>query len=194
MKGIIWKTVLITLVCLLGVIILVFGILTLVAPKTLVDFNSALGNESLAIWYSERAYEKSQSSDDLYDLLCRANENKDYNRSVKYTPIFMETEKFKSLTNEKNYFVGKYVVASYNLQTNSNLIFDFIDSYNGNTYLSMNPYEYLIFSFNTNESSYDSTFLTALKQRLLQVKTTVSVNEQALIDSDITIIDKLLVA
>ena len=193
MKNIVLKTALMTLALVFALIIMVFGVLTLWFPKTLINISSDMGMRSVAVWYSERAYEKSNSESDLKDLLFRANQNKDYDRTVKYSSEFFSTDTYKSLNiQDKNYFAGHYAVALYNVGTESSVIFNFIDGYNQGEYAVNNPYEYLVYSFDKNESKYDSAFLTALKTCLEDKKSGLADDNLARINESISVLEKLL--
>ena len=191
MKQLILKTSIITLVSIFLAAIMVFGVLTVFFPKSLVNISYDLGNKNLAVWYSERAFEKSKAETDLQDLLYRANEIKKYDVVIKHSPTYFDTQSFENLSNtEKNYFAGKYAISLYNVGSAHTTIFEFVDDYNGGQYFSMNPYEYMIYAFDCGESNYSVEFLNLLKSKLESIL--VNDGSNTLITNDIAVIDKLL--
>ncbi len=174
---------------------ILFGMLTWLSPKTLVAPCSALGNEGLALWYSERAYEKSKDDNDLRDLLYRANRQNDFEKVAKYSPTYLLSPLYQAETKEnQDYFAGEYAVAFYAQTKDVSSVCVFADSYIGaQGYFKDNPYQYLIYSFAKGRCSCDSNGLTQFKAKLQSILAgTTDGATMTRINTDVSLINNLL--
>lgn len=126
MKKLVLKTALFTLAGILALGVILFGVFALFSPKTIANTADKMGNYSVSVFYYEKAYEKSNSLEDLYTLIVKLDESEDGARTEKYCDIMFKpalkgevavfTSKLDSKTPASTvttceYLYGKYAVA-----------------------------------------------------------------------------------
>ncbi|MBQ9103671.1 MAG: hypothetical protein IJY57_01120 [Clostridia bacterium] len=126
MKKLVLKTVCITLAGILALGVILFGIFALISPKTIANVADKMGNYSVSVFYYEKAYEKSESLDDLYTLIVKLDEESDGAKTEKYCEIMFkpansgEVAVFMMKLDSKNvgakvttceFIYGKYAIA-----------------------------------------------------------------------------------
>ena len=97
MKKLILKTTAITLASIILVTSITFGIFVLFFPASLAKMFKSLGGESVAIYYYEKQYEKTDDINDLYTLCIESFNNKDYERAELYFTILIQKEGFNRI-------------------------------------------------------------------------------------------------
>jgi|GEM_PF-5292606 hypothetical protein len=113
-NNIIVKTAVTTLVSLILFFILVVGSLTLFYPSSLAKASSSLGLEHISVYYYEKAYNKTQDINDLYNLLNKNISLKQNNKII---------QNFETLYNNgsNKYYNFIEYINNYNLNTTNNL-------------------------------------------------------------------------
>lgn len=123
MKKIVFLTTIITLVAIFLIAGAVFFAIFYFSPKTLGKMFDDLGMQKSAVGFYEKAYEKSQSLDDLYDLFLLLDEKKDAKKVITRGNELLESADFIDFANKsdinKNYMTtkefvyGKIAIATY---------------------------------------------------------------------------------
>lgn len=123
MKKLVIKTASITLAVIIGVMALTFGALCIFAPKTVAGLFDGAGGYSASVFFYEKQYNKTQSTDDLYYLVLKLDDQKDPTKTREYLSVFLALEgvedycKTFDTTNNKmttyEYLNGKYACAIY---------------------------------------------------------------------------------
>lgn len=160
MTKLVLKTILKTLLCVVILGALIYGVLALFFPSTLASGFNMLGNYNLSVKYYQKTYEKSGDYDDLVVLCDRVDEEKDSARAEKYLKILtgdknfeVYFETFDQLQNTQivftsiDFYTGKHVLATYNAQGLDkalSLASDYVDRYGYNKF---SPYGFLISSY-----------------------------------------------
>ncbi len=122
MKKVIIKSVIITLILILLFVASFSLVLCLFFPKTVSNLSFRIGNYDLAVTYSEKAYEKNQSTENLVDLVEKSIVAKNYNLNSKYAGFLLVDENFLNniLPNKQdgyfNYISISYVKSLYLLK------------------------------------------------------------------------------
>ena len=123
MTKLVLKTVVITLIAVLGACSVIFGSLVLFAPVTVADFASGMGMYKTAIYCYEKQYGKSDNIDDLAVLILKIDEQKDSEKSEKYLEIMCNRVDYAEYCNVSDsniggaqvsldeFYRGKYAVA-----------------------------------------------------------------------------------
>lgn len=111
MKKLVIKTVAFTLALMLAVIGLFYLALAGLKPSVLGDFYFRLNNQSLTIKYSEKAYEKSRSLDDLSTLTERAIVFGDDTLIQKHAVILINDKGYKAFIKTKNSSYHYFIVS-----------------------------------------------------------------------------------
>lgn len=126
MKKLILKTIAFTLSGVIVAMALTYGILALFSPLTLANMFDSVGNKSVSVHYLEKAYNKNNSTENLYLLCLNVDEISDSDRAEKYLTIFVEKSDFSSFCAQKDltdsqgfmgnedFFYGKYVLSIFN--------------------------------------------------------------------------------
>ncbi len=121
MKKVIIKSVIITLILILLFVTSFSLVLCLGFPKTVSNLSFRIGNYDLAVTYSEKAYEKNQTTENLVDLVEKSIVAKNYQINGKYAGLLLVDENFKNdiLPNKENgyfnYIAKFYVKSLYSL-------------------------------------------------------------------------------
>ena len=151
MKKTIIKTAVITLLTVIILLSALFGLFFFFFPGTLAKIADKMGNYSFAVSMFERQYLIDKKYDSLKDILIKINEEKDAEKTDKYSTIFIGDEKYISyvkenaahlfLTEEKTheFFYGKCVISKVNDKSFSSAIEyarEFIESF---SYTEYNP-------------------------------------------------------
>lgn len=120
MKKLVLKTIGITLASLLVAVSLLFGIFVLFFPKNIAKVFDSLGNDKLAVYYCQRAYEKSNSVNDLDTLCFYAVKSGDNGLIAEHLSKLFVDDGFKNYCLEENkgveyydFMASKYIVAEF---------------------------------------------------------------------------------
>jgi hypothetical protein len=92
MKKLVIKTASITLAVIIGIMALTFGALCLFAPKTVARLFDGAGGYSPSVFFYEKQYNKTQSTDDLYYLVLKLDDQKDPTKTREYLSVFLQLE------------------------------------------------------------------------------------------------------
>ena len=167
-----------------------FGLMWGVFPGTLARIADKMGNYSFAVSMYERQYLIDKKYDSLKDILIKINEEKDAEKTDKYSTIFIGDEKYISyvkenavhlfLTEEKTheFFYGKCVISKVNDKSFSSAIEyarKFIDSF---SYTEYNPARIVI---SEKLSVLSSSEKAALKSMIENYKNSSSPTENELV-------------
>lgn len=147
MKKLIIKTVTITIALMVAVGGLFYLTLAGLKPSVLGDFYFRLNNQSLTIKYSEKAYEKSQSIEDLSLLTERAIVFGQDALIQKHAVVLINDKDYKTFTKSKNANYHYFIVSSLCLSLyDSNKKGEAISTALNHTYeySQSNPVRYLI--------------------------------------------------
>ena len=101
---IIAKTASITLGCLLLLSMLTLSLFTLFNPISLAKLTSSLGLNSLSVYYYELSYKKTEDINDLYSLLNKTMQIRDYEKIISNFELLYNngSEEYYILINELN--------------------------------------------------------------------------------------------
>lgn len=113
MKKIIIRTAVITLCGVLAFIALLYGALTLFAPKALANFWGGLGSDNLAKTFSEKQYEKTEDISDLYNLIVVLDAEEDAEKVVLYTEKLLNEQGFKEFCSQNDVSGAKISTVQY---------------------------------------------------------------------------------
>ena len=160
MTKLVLKTILKTLLCVVILGALIYGVLALFFPSTLANGYNKLGSYNLSIKYYEKTYEKSGSFDDLVVLCDRVDEENDSIRAEKYLKILTTDNNFEVyfeaydklqgtqiVFTSIDFYTGKHVLATYNAQGLDKAISlanNYVSNYGYNKF---SPYGFLISTY-----------------------------------------------
>ena len=118
------KTAVITVLCLLGALIVIFFALFLFSPKTLGNDFKAMGNKSAAAFFYSRQYKKTGSSSDLAVLIDIYDAKTDSGKAYAYSLELTGKPDFAAFCEQKDagrtagvttseYYYAKYAISAY---------------------------------------------------------------------------------
>lgn len=124
MSKYVFKTAVITVLCIIGAIVIVFFALFLFSPKTLGNAFKKTGNTSAAAYFYSRQYNKSGSSFDLAVLIDVYDAKTDAGKVFGYSQELVGKPDFNAFCEEKDagntagvttaeYYYAKYAISSY---------------------------------------------------------------------------------
>ena len=147
MKNLVVKTALITLVAVLSVTIITFGLLTAFAPGVMYKVTSGLGMDKTALSFAVRYYEKTEDITDLAGVVYLASEVEDYDRLTKYGKELINHDDFSTYASEQPNGYAEYVMTSY--------VFALVESDNKDTCTeTFKLYEKFYTSYTANNPIY----------------------------------------
>ena len=150
------KTVTITLAAVLGVCMIIFGTLAMVAPAKVADFFDKLGWYNTSVHYYEKQYGKSDSIEDLAVLILKIDDESDSAKEKKYLETLLNHTDYKSYCTLKDsesenaevktneYYSGAYAIALVRVGKFNDAISFAYDFVSKNTYTAYNPFSALI--------------------------------------------------
>ena len=172
MQRLMWKTVGITLAVIFATVAIVFGALTLFYPKAMGDLFAEAGNYSTTVWFYEKQYGKTQSIEDLAVLVDHLDENKDCEKTEKYSTSLITSNAFndyvESLVKAKDFatdvnamefYYGKCAISNAKLgQIDDTVLFckNFVERVG---YTNFNPFRIVIASCGDDLNVQDLTTL-----------------------------------
>lgn len=176
MKKLIIKTICITLAVVVAASLAVYAFIAVFAPSALAGFYDKVGNYSLTIKYSEKAYESSQSFEDLADLCFALDEHSDAEKTVKYLTVFVNDEAFAEYCTRADgingamtaaeFYYGKLTVAEFAVKGADAALARasyFADKYG---YTCYNPFYVLILDLGENpEASVKAKIKAAIREK-----------------------------
>ena len=176
MKNLVLKTTLFTLLGVLTTLGILFGVFALFFPKNLASVADQMGNYGVSVFYYEKAYEKSGSTFDLYDLVVNLDEKVDSQKSFKYSGELLTKEDFSVLEKGENPTTREFISAKYATS-----------AFLSNGYKEFNPFTV---SINQALTKLDKETANLVMQKLESLKSQVNSSEElALINSDISLIN-----
>lgn len=187
MKKLVLKTTLFTLLAVLCTLAVLFGIFTLFFPKNIASVADQMGNYGVSVFYYEKAYEKSNSVNDLYQLVLKLDEEADCEKTSKYANELLCRSDFSVVENQGSPSTREYVSAKYAksafLKGDVTSAISFCENYVLTYgYSEYNPFTVSIGSVVKNLSKES---MNAVLQRLESIKTKLTdANEIALLTSD----------
>ena len=124
LRNLVIKTALKTLLAIILVAIILFGVFALFMPKPLADFFDYFGWNSASVTFYERHYNKTNSDEDLYTLCFKVDAVEDSERAYTYLSKFYSDKDFytycKNVDGQKaveysteDYMEGKLVLSAY---------------------------------------------------------------------------------
>ncbi len=113
MKKLVIKTALFTVLGVITVIGILFGVFALFFPKNLASFADRMGNYGVSVFYYEKAFEKSSSTKDLYDLVVVLNEKTDSVKTSQYANELIQRNDFGAIEKGGTPSTEEYVCAKY---------------------------------------------------------------------------------
>ena len=114
MKKLIIKTCILTLIIILAVGFLLFGVVSVTSPSIMASTTFKLNLKTACVNYSVKQYEKTGSINDLALLVERADWANDYSSTAKYAPLLLsDTSFYNFVENEKDGGYEKYVACLY---------------------------------------------------------------------------------
>ena len=192
MKNLVLKTTLFTLLGVLTTLGILFGVFALFFPKNLASVADQMGNYGVSVFYYEKAYEKSGSTFDLYDLVVNLDEKIDCQKSFKYSGELLKKEDFSVLEKGENPTTREFISAKYAtsafLSNESYTAIAFSENFVlSNGYKEFNPFTV---SINQALTKLDKETANLVMQKLESLKSQVNSSEElALINSDISLIN-----
>ncbi len=156
MKKLVLKTVAITLVAVLGVCMIIFGTLAMVAPVKVASLFDAIGWYGPSVHYYEKQYGKSNNIEDLAVLILKIDDENDCDKEKKFVEIMLNRTDYKdyctaldkanefSAIKTNELYCGKYALALVRIDKFDDALdfsFDFIGD---NSYSSYNPFSVII--------------------------------------------------
>ena len=142
MKKLVIKTSLITLACIVGAMLIAFGVTALFAPVKMADFFDGVGNYSASVFFYEKQYKKTQEISDLELLVSKMDRQDAYEKG--YLKELVEHEDFYSYTDGKGHLIttAEYYYGEYSLALFENGKFEdslavaksYVDKYGYTTY------------------------------------------------------------
>ena len=167
MKHLIIKTVIISLSLIIAISFIIIGLVSVISPITIANASYRLGNYTISVKYTEKQYEKTKSFEDLALLVERSIWAKDYNYTVKYSPIFLNSLGFENYCKDKdgyeNYIVCYYVESLYltgNKEKSIEISFSYYDGIS-----DLNPIRVLVLA-----SKNDFETLNKISKRLNEIE------------------------
>ena len=199
------KTVAITLAAIFGVVLIVFGIFTIAAPKEVGDVFDSIGSYSISRYFYERKYLNSRSFDDLVFLVTELDEKNDVNRTYTYASLILDakySEEYKAYADDyskkgfeskekcEEFFYGKCVVAKV-LHGDAEEAYTFAEDFRKEYgYVAGNPYSIILSETADNMSD---TELTRFKEVLQTVKSkTTKTVDRNRVNEDLKQLDKII--
>lgn len=124
MKKLVVKTVCVTLACVFGLAVAIFGVLALFFPKSLAKSFDKLGYYNGTVFFYEKQYEKTESANDLFVLCLKTDSEKDCLKAKKYLNKFLSLPEFEEYCSKldngvsdnlstEEFLESKYVFAVY---------------------------------------------------------------------------------
>ena len=99
MKKLVIKTIAITIAVMLGVVVVAFGVTSLIAPKFLANIFDGVGGYSASIFFYEKQYEKTEDIYDLVLLVDKIEKEKDSVLAEEYLYKLINHEQFNEYCN-----------------------------------------------------------------------------------------------
>ena len=193
MKKLVIKTILITVLCVIGVLALTFFAFFLFAPKVLGNAFKSLGDDPAAVYFYEKQYKKTDSAEDLAVIIDMYDFKDDSQKVLSLSQELVGKSDFAEFCEKKDagntgittseYYYAKYAVASY---------------YEGNinsavavckTSVSISGYtEYNAFRFLLSRVPLNVIEKTYVKAELTFLRFSLSAEEQKIVDRDMSIL------
>lgn len=197
MKKLIIKTICITLAVVVAASLAVYAFIAVFAPSALAGFYDKVGNYSLTIKYSEKAYESSHSFEDLAELCSALDEHSDAEKTVKYFTVFVNDEAFADYCLRANgvngamtaaeFYYGKLTVAEFAVKGADVAIERaayFADKYG---YTCYNPFYVLILDLG---DKFDSSVKTKIKAAITEKYSALNEERKAFADRDLELLNE----
>lgn len=174
MKKLVVKTIIITLVSVLGAFAITVGALCLFSPATCASFFDGVGNYSASVFFYEKHYDKTGDITVLDTLYIKSYQAEDYERAEKYLFTLISHDDFESHCDEsadsetlsdKEYYYSSYALVLAKNGNESQAISTSETFVNGNGYTKYNPFRALV-----NEYKLDATLSATLKDKIETIK------------------------
>ncbi len=195
MKKLVLKTTLFTLLAVLCTLAILFGIFTLFFPKNIASVADQMGNYGVSVFYYEKAYAKSNSVKDLYELVLKLDEETDSEKTSKYANELLNRDDFNEVERTSSPTTKEYVSAKYAMSTflkgDVNSATDFCENYVlAYGYSEYNPFTVSVGSVVKNLSK---DAMNVVLQGLESVKTSLKdAVEIALLEGDVSLINSFI--
>ena len=116
MRKLVIKTAFITLASILVALAITFGAFVTFAPRSLADFFDGVGNYSASVFFYEKQYIKTESFEDLVELVNQIDDANDGERAEKYLGVLINHQDFEAFCLNKKvmgiplteYYNGRY--------------------------------------------------------------------------------------
>ena len=170
LKKLVVKTIIITLVSVLGAFAITVGALCLFSPATCASFFDGVGNYSASVFFYEKHYDKTGDINVLDTLYIKSYEAEDYVRAEKYLFTLISHEGFDSLCadnaspdslTDKEYYYSSYALVLAKNGKESQAIFTCETFVSENGYTKYNPFRALV-----DEYKADATLSATLKNKI----------------------------
>ena len=199
MKKLILKTALITLSCIIGVTVILYGVFALFFPLPLAKLFDSMGGSEVAVVYYKLNYDKTQKVEDLAVVCIKIDSVKQSKLAEDYLVEFVQDEGFDEyclsqdlLTNNpiksRDLFYGKLVVASLNYKGFAQAV-DYAKKGVEKGYSKYNPFRAILTSY----QDLAEEDLNEIKFILLEMMLTSTKEDKVNIDKDIMFIEQLLI-
>ena len=156
MGKLVLKTVAITLAAILGVCMIIFGTLAMVAPAKIASFFDKIGWYNSSVRYYEKQYGESENIEDLAVLILKIDDERDSAKEKKYLEILLNRSDYKSYCTTKDnenesleiktneYYSGAYALALVRVGRFNDAVNFAYDFVRNNTYTAYNPFSTII--------------------------------------------------
>lgn len=183
----------------LGVVVVAFGVTSLIAPKFLANIFDGVGGYSASIFFYEKQYEKTEDIYDLVLLVDKIEKEKDSVLAEEYLYKLINHEQFneycnlsdgKGFLNTKEYYSGLYALSlckNRTIEEAMNFASEFV-AING--YTIDNPFRVLISEY--IGSGADQT-LTIIKEKIQEKLSSFSGEQLIFATNDIKEIQDILI-
>lgn len=196
MKNLVLKTIGITLCAIVVLIALLYGIFVLFFPKNMAKFYDNTGNDKLAVYYMEKACNKSDSIDDLNLLCVYAVKTGDNGLIAKHLDKLFQSDDFKkySLTTVDgiayyDFMASKYVIARFYVDGATAAIekaFALTDDYRQFSAV------YSLLRTIVSDKERDNGYVESIKEGILSAYDGYSKAGKTYADADLSIINVIL--
>lgn len=199
MKKLILKTALITLSCIIGIMVIMYGVFALFFPLPLARFLDSMGGKEIAVAYYKLNYDKTEKIEDLATVCMKIDSVNQSNLAEECLVELVQDEGFeeycisqdlltKSPIKSRDLFYGKLVVASLNYKGFAQAV-DYAKEGVKKGYSKYNPFRAIL----TSSQNLAEEELNSIKLTLLEIMITSSEEDKVNVDRDIMFINQLLI-
>ncbi len=197
MSKLVLKTIAITLASVIGACLLTFGALSLFAPATVARFSDSMGNSSVAVFFYEKQYKKTNDIDDLSILVLKLQDQGETVKEESYLKEMISRSDFEEFCKSQNqnqtdldsreYYYGAYSITlckNGKLDDAINFGKEYVEDFG---YTSLNPLRLLI-----GEYKNDKIELAKVRSGIMTVTVNLSGEQLTLALGDLVKLDGLL--